>query len=210
MNQIKIISFDVEGTLVSHEFSEVLWNEAIPLCYAQKYNIDTDQAQKITRGEFEKIGYQRMEWYDAEYWFKRFQLGNPEPVIQSCVDKISYYPEVTEVLSSLAPHFELTIASGVPLYLLKYLLRDVEHYFTRVFSATSQYKQLKTPYFYSQICRTMGVEPARIVHVGDSWKTDYINSGEVGINAFYLDRARANPVDSLADLGQLVTIMLDG
>ena len=56
MNQIKIISFDVEGTLVSHEFSEVLWNEAIPLCYAQKYNIDTNQARKITRGEFEKIG----------------------------------------------------------------------------------------------------------------------------------------------------------
>lgn len=210
MDQIKIISFDVEGTLVSHEFSEVLWNEAIPLCYAKKYNIDTDQARKITRGEFEKIGYQRMEWYDAEYWFKRFQLGNPEPVIQSCVDKISYYPEVTEVLSSLAPHFELTVASGVPLYLLKYLLKDVGHYFTRVFSATSQYKQLKTPYFYSQICQTMDVEPARIVHVGDSWKTDYINPGEVGINAFYLDRSRANLVDSLADLRQLVTIMLDG
>ena len=56
----------------------------------------------------------------------------------------------------------------------------------------------------------MDVEPTRIVHVGDSWKTDYINPGEVGINAFYLDRARANSVDSLADLRQLVTIMLDG
>lgn len=209
MKQIKIISFDVEGTLVSHEFSEVLWHEAIPLCYAQKYGIDTDQARIITTGEFEKIGYQRMEWYDAGYWFKRFQLGNPEPVIQSCLDKISYYPEVAKVLSSLAAHFILIAASGVPLYLLAYLLKDVERYFTRVFSATSQYNQLKTPYFYSQICQTMDVEPDSIVHVGDSWNTDFLNPREVGINAFYLDRAGGNSVDSLADLTQLESIVLD-
>lgn len=210
MNQIKIISFDVEGTLISHEFSEVLWHEAIPLCYAQKYGIDTDQARIITTEEFEKIGDQRMEWYDAGYWFKRFQLGNPEPVIRSCLDKISYYPEVMEVLSSLAARFELIAASGVPLYLLAHLLRDVEHYFTHVFSATSQYNQLKTPYFYSQICQTMDVEPARIVHVGDSWNTDFLNPREVGINAFYLDRTGGNSVDSLADLTQLESIVLDG
>ena len=209
MNQIKIISFDVEGTLVSHEFSEVLWHEAIPLCYAKKYGIDTDRARIITTEEFEKIGYQRMEWYDAGYWFKRFQLGDPEPVIRSCLDKISYYPEVKEVLSSLAAHFELIAASGVPLYLLAYLLKDVEHYFTRVFSATSQYNQLKTPYFYSQICQTMEVEPVRIVHVGDNWNTDFLNPREVGINAFYLDRAGGNSADSLADLTQLESIVLD-
>ena len=210
MNQIKIVSFDVEGTLVSHEFSEVLWHEAIPLRYAQKYGIDTDQARKITTEEFEKVGDQRMEWYDAGYWFKRFQLGNPEPVIRSCLDKISYYPEVAEVLSSLAAHFELIVASGVPLYLLAYLLKDVERYFTRVFSATSQYNQLKTPYFYSRICQTMDVEPDRIVHVGDSWNSDFLNPSEVGINAFYLDRAGGNSVDSLVDLTQLESIVLGG
>ena len=210
MKPIKVVSFDVEGTLVSHEFSEVLWHEAIPAKYAQKYGISTEEARKTTTEEFEKIGFQGMEWYDAGYWCRRFQLGDPEPIIQSCVDKISYYPEVSEVLSSLTGHFELTIASGVPLYLLAYILKDVEHYFTRVFSATSQYKQLKTPYFYSQVCKTMDVEPAQIVHVGDNWNTDFLNPREVGINAYYLDRLKDDSGDSLADLGQLVSIVLDG
>lgn len=210
MNKIKIISFDVEGTLVSHEFSEVLWHEAIPLRYAQKYGISAEQARKTTTEEFEKIGFQGMEWYDAGYWCNHFQLGNPEPIIRSCVDKISYYPEVSEVLSSLAAHFILTVASTVPLYLLAYILKDVDHYFTRIYSATSQYKQLKTPYFYSQVCQTMHVEPDRIVHVGDNWNTDFINPREVGINAFYLDREGGDSVDSLADLTQLKSIVLDG
>lgn len=210
MKQIKIVSFDVEGTLVSHEFSEVLWHEAIPAKYAQKYGISTEQARKITTEEFEKIGFQGMEWYDAGYWCRRFQLGDPEPIIQSCVNKISYYPEVSEVLSSLTGHFELTIASGVPYYLLAYILKDVEHYFTRVFSATSQYKQLKTPYFYSQVCKIMDVEPAQIVHIGDNWNTDFLNPREVGINAYHLDRLKDGSGDSLADLGQLVSIVLDG
>jgi len=210
MNNIKIISFDVEGTLVSHEFSEVLWHEAIPLRYAKKYGISTEQARKTTTEEFEKIGFQGMEWYDVRYWCNRFQLGNPEPIIRSCVDKIAYYSEVSEVLSSLAAHFELMVASTVPLYLLAYILKDVAHYFTRVFSAISQYKQLKTAYFYSQVCQMMDVEPARIVHVGDDWKTDFLNPREVGINAFYLDREGGDSVDSLTDLTQLKSIVLDG
>ena len=66
------------------------------------------------------------------------------------------------------------------------------------------------PYFYNQICQTMDVEPDRIVHVGDNWNTDFLNPREVGINAFYLDRTGGNSVDSLADLTQLESIVLDG
>jgi len=34
--EIKIISFDVEGTLVSPDFSQAVWYEGIPALYSQR------------------------------------------------------------------------------------------------------------------------------------------------------------------------------
>jgi len=202
MSQIKIISFDAEGTLVTSDFSQTMWHEAIPLLYAQKKGIEPAQAKSIIAEEYNKIGDQKLEWYDIRYWFRCLGLGSPEPVIQDCLNKASYYPEVSEVLSSLNSKYELVVASGTPIEVLHYLLRDVEHYFTRIFSSVSHYQQIKSPEFYLAICQAMGVEPSQVAHVGDNWQFDFLNSKQVGIHAFYLDRS-GNNCDSLSDLTQL-------
>ena len=208
MSQIEVISFDAEGTLVTHDFSQVIWHEAMPARYAQKKGIDPAQAKRIVVEEYNKIGDKRLEWYDIEYWFRYFDLGASRPVIQSCQDKISYYPEVTGVLSSLLGKYKLVVASGTPLELLDYLLRDLRPYFVHIFSSISQYRQLKTPSFYLEMCRVMNVEPSEVIHVGDSWQFDFLNSRQVGIQAFYLDRSGENHQESLSDLTQLKHLLL--
>src|SRR4030042_3530210 len=208
MSQIKVISFDAEGTLVTHDFSQVIWHEAIPACYAQKKGIDFAQAKRIVVEEYDKIGDKRLEWYDIEYWFRYFDLGASRPVIQSCQGKISCYPEVTGVLSSLLGKYKLVVASGTPLELLDYLLQDLRPYFVSIFSSISQYRQLKTPSFYLEMCRAMNVEPSEVIHVGDSWQFDLLNSEQVGIHAFYLDRSGKNHQESLSDLTQLKHLLL--
>jgi len=200
---IKVISFDVEGTLVTPDFSRTLWHEAIPTCYAQRNGIELVQAKRIVAREYDKIGEQRHEWYDINFWFNCLHLGAPESVIQSCQDRVCYYPEVIEVLSSLGEQYRLIIASGTPSELLRYLLRDVEPYFTHVFSSTSQYKQLKTSGFYLQMCEEMNIKPGQVIHVGDNWQFDFLNPKQIGIHAFYLDRSGNEHQNSLADLKQL-------
>jgi predicted HAD superfamily hydrolase len=49
----------------------------------------------------------------------------------------------------------------------------------------------------------MGVNPAQIAHVGDNWQFDFLNSSQVGINAFHLDRAGNGQQGSLANLTEL-------
>jgi len=203
MGQIEVISFDAEGTLVTPDFSQTVWHEAIPTLYARKKSIELAQAKEIVAMEFDKIGDQRLEWYDINYWFGYLGLGASKPLIESCQDKLSYYPEVTEVLSSLSSKYKLSIASGTPLELLHYLLRDVKPYFARIFSSISHYRQLKTPAFYLQMCQAMNVKPSQVVHVGDNWQFDFLNPKQVGINAFYLDRSEKNHREALADLTQL-------
>jgi len=208
MKQIELISFDAEGTVVTPDFSQAIWHEAIPAIYAQKKGLDIAQARRHIAEEYGRIGDQRLEWYDIEYWFSCLDLGSSEPVIQSCLDKISYYPEVTEVLSSLASEYKLIVASGTPLKLLHCLLRDIKPYFVRIFSSVSHYMQLKSPDFYLSICEEMGVKPSQVIHVGDNWQFDFLNAQQAGVNAFYLDRSGRNHQESLIDLIQLKSLLI--
>jgi len=208
MKQIELISFDAEGTVVTPDFSEAIWHEAIPALYAQKKGLDLAQARRHIAEEYGRIGDQRLEWYDIEYWFSYLGLGSSEPVIQSCLDKIGHYPEVTEVLSSLASEYKLIVASGTPLKLLHCLLRDIKPYFVRIFSSVSHYKQLKSPDFYLKLCEEMGVKPNQVIHVGDNWQFDFLNAQQAGINAFYIDRSGRNHQESLSDLTQLKRLLI--
>jgi len=208
MKQIELISFDAEGTVVTPDFSQAIWHEAIPALYAQKQGIDFAQAKRHIAEEYGRIGDQRLEWYDIEYWFSYLGLGSSELVIHSCLGKIAYYPEVTEVLSSLAHEYKLIVASGTPLELLHLLLRDVKPYFVRIFSSVSHYRQLKSPDFYLSICEEMGVEPSQVTHVGDNWQFDFLNARQAGVNALYLDRSGRNHQESLGDLTQLKNLLM--
>lgn len=208
MRQIELISFDAEGTLVAPDFSEAIWHEAIPALYARKKGLDLAQAKKCITDEYNKVGVHRLEWYDIEYWFNCLDLGSSEPVIQSCLNKIVHYPEVVEVLCSLAAEYPLIVASGTPLKLLDYLLRDLKPYFVRIFSSISDYRQVKTPDFYLKLCEEMSVEPGKVIHVGDSWQFDFINARQAGINALYIDRSGTNHQDALGDLTQLKDLLV--
>jgi len=207
MKQIELISFDAEGTVVTPDFSQAIWHEAIPALYAHKKGIDLAQAKRCIVEEYGRIGDQRLEWYDIEYWFSYLGLGSAEPAIKSCLGEIAYYPEVNEVLASLASEYKLIVASGTPLELLHFLLQDIEPYFVRIFSSISHYRQLKSPDFYLKVCEEMGVKPSQVVHVGDNWQFDFLNARQAGINALYMERSGRNHQESLSDLTQLKQLL---
>jgi hypothetical protein len=61
-------------------------------------------------------------------------------------------------------------------------------YLYHIFSAPSDFKQIKKTDFYRSICDILKIEPAEMVHVGDHRVYDFIVPGEIGIFSFYLDR----------------------
>ena len=210
MSEVKVVSFDAEGTLVTPDFSYAVWFEAIPECYAERNGIDLELAKKTVEEEYRKVGDQRLEWYDIRYWFDKLDLGAPDSVMHRCKSKVRYYPEVVEVLATLSGRYKLIVASGSTRDFLRHLLQDIEPYFTQVFSSLTDYKQLKTSEFYLKICNTMGVGPSQVIHVGDNWQFDFIAPKEAGIKAFYLDRKRQNNhQNSVASLLQLKACLAD-
>ncbi len=207
---VKVVSFDVEGTMVTTDFSYAIWFEMIPQRYAQRYGLAVEEAIRRIRKEYDSVGDQRLEWYDVQYWFTRFDLGRADIAMEKLQNRVNYYSDTKDVLEKLGKGYKLSVASGSPRPFLKHLLRDVEHKFSSIFSSTSDFKKVKTADFYREICNCLGVEAGQIVHIGDNKQFDFLEPASVGIRAFHLDREgkSGNPA-ALRSLAQLANL-LDG
>ncbi|MBM3157494.1 MAG: HAD family hydrolase [Chloroflexi bacterium] len=205
MSHIKVISFDVDGTLVTPDFSYAVWFEGIPALYARRHNVSLDEARELADREYRQIGEWRIEWYDIKYWFERFGLGNyHQKVLDDYRHRVICYPEVPQALSALGRDYKLIIISSSTREFLPYLLSEIEGHFDKVFSTVSDFSQVKTPEFYLEICRLMHITPGEMAHIGDLWDADYIAPTKAGIRAFHLDRKKSradgSSLTSLSDL----------
>jgi len=210
MSKIKVVSFDADGTLVTPDFSQAVWYEGVPSLYAGKNGISFEEAKAFIEKEYQVVGDHRIEWYDIKYWLQLFGLGDcHEQMLKDYQHRVSCYPEVSQTLSSLSKDYTLIVVSCSTREFLPYLLDDIQGYFTKVFSSVSDYGQIKTPEFFLEVCRQMGVSPDEMAHVGDLWEQDFIAAKKAGIRAFHLDRrGERKDGSSLRSLADLETRLL--
>jgi len=189
----KIISFDMDGTLVDPEFTDWVWGHGIPTLYAKKVRVPFEEAKGFVVKEYLKVGEGAIEWYDIKYWFQFFQLEESWKVLmERYADKINIYPDVNPLLERLKDRYRLVLTSnaGREFIDIEMEATALGRYFGQIFSATSDFGEVKkTADFYQRICRTLKARPKEIVHVGDHYEFDYLVPRSLGIYAFYLDRS---------------------
>ena len=205
---VKIISFDMDGTLVDAEFTDWVWGHGIPTLYARKAGVSFEAAKAFVTQEYHKVGEGAIEWYDIKYWFRFFELEESwRAVMEQYSDKIRIYPDVHQILERLQGKFPLVLTSnaGREFIDIEMKVTGLERYFDRIFSATSDFGQVKkTADFYRQICRALETRPQEMVHVGDHYDFDYLAPRSLGIHAFYLNRLGGqNGASILSDLRDL-------
>jgi len=204
----KIISFDMDGTLVDPEFTDWVWLYGIPKLYAHKTGLSFDEAKALVVGEYQKVGEGAIEWYDIKYWFRLFQFDETwKTLMGRYADKISAFQDAPLILGRLKGKYPLVLTSnaGREFIEIEMDVTGMGKYFDRIFSATSDFKVVKkTTQFYQQICEILEAEPGEIVHVGDHYEFDYLVPQSLGIQAFYLDRSgKKNGNSILSDLREL-------
>ncbi len=191
---IKIISFDVDGTLVSQGFADCVWLQGIPEAYAEEEGLSFEQAFEFVKSEYDKIGENRIEWYKIDYWLQKFGLGiTREELFRKYEGEIKIYEEVESVLKALTEEgFELVVSSNAATEFVDFQIHSIKKFFSRIFSATSDCGEVKKSNgFYARVCGIMDVQPQEVVHTGDHWVFDFLNPRKIGINAYYLDRKRS-------------------
>ena len=191
---IKIISFDLDGTLVKSTYADSVWLEGVPKIYSKEKKVPLEQAKQYIFKEYEKIGKNRKEWYDIDWWFKKFELNeNWQNLLNNYKNTIQLYPETIEILEKLSKKFELIIISNAKREFVEIQLEEtyLKSYFKHVFSSLSDFSTVKKlPTVYRDILNLLNIQPHEIVHVGDSKEFDYESPQKIGIKSFYLNREK--------------------
>jgi putative hydrolase of the HAD superfamily len=185
----KIISFDLDGTLVHGKYGDMVWNHGIPEEYARKYGISFEDAKRITRAQYEEVGEANIEWYHIELWLKKFDLPvSAKTLLDRYESYIELFSDTREVLEALMETYTLIVASNAARIFVEKELSyaSLASYFTHIISATSDYCMVKKETgFYEKLCSTLNVTPQEIVHVGDHRVFDFETPSQLGIDAYH-------------------------
>ena len=211
----RYISFDMDGTLIDPVFTDYVWGQGIPTLYAEKVGLPFEAAKALVEGEYRKVGEGAIEWYDIKYWFRFFRLEKSwKALMKQFADKIKVYPDVNHILDRLQDRFQLilTTNAGREFVEVEMEVTGLERYFNRIFSATSDFGEVKkTTGFYEQVCQILGVNPHEVIHVGDHYEFDYLVPRRLGIHAFYLDRSgKQSGAFTIRNLRELEKRLLKG
>ena len=189
VGKTKIVSFDVDGTLVDAEFNDLVWLEEIPHLYAEREGISFEDAYKFVLREYEKVGENDLRWYDMDHWLRTFGLQKSYgEILQKYEEKIRIYPDARITLEALKGSFPMIVITVMPREFLDVKLKKLNGYFHTTFSTISDFKGLKTSNVYREVCLRLDIAMDELLHVGDSWEMDYIEPKKAGAQAFYIDR----------------------
>ncbi len=208
-NTLKIISFDVDGTLVDLEYNDLIWFKEIPELVAKKKKISFEKSLKFVHEEYTKLGEHNLNWYDINYWISYFGLEiSPNKIFEKYESQVQIYPEVIPLLEELRKNFILIVITAMPREFLIPKMKKLEKYFKFSFSALSDFKELKNSEIYSKISKALKVHPEQILHIGDHWEFDYLAARKAGMNAIYLDRSNTKKgnfvVNNLTEIKRVI------
>ena len=214
---IKVISFDFDGTITKTTFADLFWLEGLPKLYARKEGIPLEEAKDILFREYERIGKERLEWYDPEYWFERFKIDYDwKKLMLDYSYAISAYPDALSAMRKLRDRYDLVVISNARREFIDLQIErlGLENYFSRVFSTVSDFRMVKKEKeVYLKVCREIGVSEEELIHVGDDYRFDFLVPRSIGIKAYYLDRKSDRNddyvINSLEHLPRLLKTSID-
>jgi HAD superfamily hydrolase (TIGR01549 family) len=205
---IKVISFDIDKTLITGDFDNQIWNQDLPLFYAKSKNISFEEAKKFVFNKYEE--YKGIdEWTSLPFWFKKFGLENWKELLLKNLHLIKLNDDVIDVLENLHKKYKLIVITQNPKEFFEEKLINIEKYFDEIFSSTYHYKKLnKDALVYLDIIKKLNIKPEEMIHIGDDLEFDYLAPKSIGINAILLDpKNEHNVKGSVKNLNEALEII---
>ncbi|RLE50370.1 MAG: hypothetical protein DRJ31_01590 [Candidatus Methanomethylicota archaeon] len=212
LKNIKVVSLDLDGTIVSKNFADYFWLELVPELYAREHGLSIEEAKSVVLSMYDEVGPDDIRWYLPDYWFTKFKLSKPyTQVLESIKHKVEVFQDAVETINKLCGKYDLIITTNASKVFIDVELQVINiNCFKKIFSCVSDYNlPRKTKEFYLSICKELSISPCEMLHVGDDEKYDYQVPRDIGINAFLIDRfgKKVSLPHTLRSLTQLISLL---
>ncbi len=187
----KIVSFDLDGTLVNRDFDDALWFREIPRAYAKKRGIPLKKAVRECLAAYNSVGNKRLKWYLLDYWLKRFGLEKEKKrLLNDFKREIRLFKEAPSVIRSFKRRgLRVVIVSNTSFLELKLKATGLDELVDAAFSSTTHFRTVrKSKRVFQRVCKKLRAKPVGVVHVGDYRDFDFDQPRAAGATAFLLNR----------------------
>lgn len=192
---IRVVSFDLDGTLVTQKFGDMVWNHGIPLEFSKKYGIPFDEARRIILTEYASVGDENPLWYDIDYWVKRFGLDvTVKELLNRYEEFIELREGVIETLRDLKGRFNLILSSNASRVFVEKELSytGLKRFFDFSFSATSDFGMVKKDArFFRKILEILNLREDEMIHIGDNKIFDFHVPASIGIRSILVEEGKS-------------------
>lgn len=196
-----VISFDLNGTLLTYNLENDLLKNKLPRLYADKEGVSFDEASQTCR----ELYYQHelikgsVDWQKMPKVLK--DLGLEEENISFDRGK-GFYDDVLPTLEALK-NYRLVVFTDASQNFVEMEIQNTkyERYFEEVISSPTKMGTGKVnPAAFKKLATHLGVKPKQILHVGDSKRSDYSSAKRAGCKAVLLDRSGREDIKNLKEL----------
>ncbi|MEM0335759.1 MAG: HAD family hydrolase [Thermofilum sp.] len=206
MARLRVVSLDLDGTLVSRNYVDYFWLELVPQLYSERWGVPLEESKKLVFQAYEEIGPGDIRWYRPSYWFERF--GFPDKLswaLSRAGELVFLYEDAARFLRRLSGKVELVISTSASREFIEVVFQrvpELSKYISRVFSSSSDFSLAgKPPEFFLRVMEKLGAKAEEVVHIGDDEVHDYENPRKVGIRAFLVTRSgNPNGFEGLAEI----------
>jgi putative hydrolase of the HAD superfamily len=212
---LKILSFDLDGTLFPNSIDDRLWFELIPEELANARNISIEKAKEYATREYDIIGPNDPRWYIPEYWIDRFGLDIDINYLLDRMEYSNYIYDDVIYLKELSNRFDIIIASNNARSMLNKKVRAINRLGIKIKASFSVVSDLnltgKNTKFYKYICNSLGIKADEVMHIGDNIIYDLLHARASGLLSILIDRdnlmQHVDVIHSLYELKEVTQLL---
>ncbi|MGC9177894.1 MAG: HAD family hydrolase [Conexivisphaera sp.] len=188
--RIRVLSLDLDGTVIDRGFAEHFWMEFIPKLYAELRGIDLADAKRQVYSAYDEVGPGDVRWYMPEYWLNRFGIGaDPRALILENVAWMRIYPDAEALLGRLNSEYTVIASTNSARIFAEVYQEVLGIRFDATLSCVSDFGiARKNAEFYRRVAAAIGVDPREVLHVGDDPERDVEAAIGAGFEAYLIDR----------------------
>lgn len=189
----KVISFDLQGTLSDHAFSDEFWLELLPKLYSESRGVSLDEAKESLQKKFKEYGRYDYRYYSVQYWVKELELKLSFDDIRKRIhSKPFLFADILKIIEGLYGRVKIIIISSTTNEFIESELGDKRKYFAHIYSSLDSFGIAGKPKeLYLKIAGMLGTKPAEMIHIGNSEESDIRNAEAAGLHTFFWDEKEA-------------------